>query len=378
MRGFLSRGGMLLGLGLTSGGLGGTSSASGAFVNLGFELAGASPGFASGWSVSIVSSAQGYVDFGASNGDGPKPIEDFERGWGGDAYSFAFQSGDTTVLAFGTGNPTSPIEDFERQWPGVDTFAFALSGPLALVFTGAGQTGIEDFETGWSADTFLFTFGGTTSPSTFGEGIDTETFGDTLVASVVALTGVFTVNAAPDNGTPVAFRAPAPSGITAGTTYYVRDATTGGATFRVAATLGGAAVTIGADGAGFLLDVGARMALAPSQWTAFGISTPGGMVDTEGFESVRGVFSFTVDTATSTLYATGHTFVNGDAITFTGPGLPTSSPDPIVEKTRYTAVNVVAGVSFQVQTTGTLTLTSVAGTGATVQGDPAVFWNETV
>lgn len=393
MRGFLTRGRVLLGLGLVGGGFGGSSPT---FKNLGFELAGASPGLAYLWSVTIVAGGQALYDFGASVGLPPNPVETFEApGWGNAGWLWFFGAtpgaegltggvvlGQLATVNFNTGSATAPKENFEVQWTGVDSFSFHLSQTLGVGFSGSGQAGTEDFETGWSVVTFLSTFGlGDTTAGTFGEGVDTERFGDTLVASAAAATDTFAANRAPDNGAPVVFRTPPPYGITAGPTYYVRDAMPGGTTFKVAATLGGAAVDVTLDGTGLVLDVGPRLELADVDWGTFGFLVPGiSTVYTEDFEYVAGVFGFVVDPGADVFTSANHPFTNGQAIQFEGPGLPSAST-AIAAGITYYARDVVLNVSFKISATfggSAIDITSTAGTGATVFGDPTLWWNETV
>jgi hypothetical protein len=344
--------------------------------NRGFETAGASSGLAANWTVTIVATAQRQFDFGAGSGLPPTPSEDFDWFAG---FKWFFKSGDTMPVAFNTGLLTSTIEGFEHGWPGVDGFLFFLGNKLSVIFTGFGQTGVENFEKGWHCDQFFFTFGPSqVAPTTFSDGPTVETFGDTLVASVVASTDLFTAYKTPDDGTPLTFRSPTPSGITFGTTYYVvAESST---TFKVSTTLGGSAVDVTLDATGVLIDiVGVRSALPDSGWAPAAFEVPGGGTeDYLSFEAVRGTYAFTVDISTSTIFAPGHSFGDGDEIVFTGPGLPTGSSPPIVAGVVFYVIGAVGGLSFQVSATSggsLITITTEAGTGATVSGNPAVFWN---
>jgi hypothetical protein len=162
---------------------------------------------------------------------------------------------------------------------------------------------------------------------------------------VSVASSIFTAVIPLDNSAPVSFVAPVPSGITAATTYYVINAS--GSTCQIAAIAGGPPLTV-ANASGLQMILGARVAFAPSDVTTVAFGTPTGTTDAESFENVAGIFgTLTVDTSTSTIYAAGHTFVDGSQIQFVGPGLPTSTPI-ITEGTTYYATNVVAGVSFQV------------------------------
>lgn len=92
-------------------------------------------------------------------------------------------------------------------------------------------------------------------------------FTRTLIATVVASTDVFTspLRHGYANDAPITFAAtgvnPLPGGVTAGVTYYVRDATD--YTYKIASTIGGGAVPITSDG-----DVNATARGDLTNWTA--------------------------------------------------------------------------------------------------------------
>jgi hypothetical protein len=422
-----------------------------ALLNKSFETVGSSPGLAANWTVTIIANGKRLYDFGASNGDPPKPIEDFERGWGCDNFLFAFPyvgfvSANTAAVLFDAG--TNPIESFESWTPG---FSFYLTTTFSPNFSGAGQAGIETFDTGWGCDQPLFALvpalsvtysadqttsvftcllhpftngmvveipSGPPSPLiaatpyvcvnvtpntvmlaaspsgppiqlsdsgsgtivhnadstavTFADGIDTETFGDTQIASVTS--SVFTVSATPDDGTPIAFRSPAPSGLTAGTTYWILSLSP--TTFSVSGNLGGSPITVG-NGSGLVFDVVyPRLELPSADMAGFTFGAPSGSPAVESFENVRGTFSFVVDPSTDIFTVADHPFLSGDQIQFAGPGLP-SAATAIAAGITFFARDITTSTFRIAATSGgtAIDITSVAGTGATVFGDPSQYFN---
>ena len=126
------------------------------FQNLGFELAGASPGLAAGWTLAFRASAEeiaGYVPAPE------RPQEAFERGWlSNESFVFAFAPGGLEPALY----DESPefIEDFEEGWSHNEAFLTELASSAAADYDpGAGTKLVEDFDGLWSAnETFLFAF----------------------------------------------------------------------------------------------------------------------------------------------------------------------------------------------------------------------------
>jgi len=124
-----------------------------AIANGSFESEGASPGAASGWVSTYVSSLEQWADFDQNPTDTfTRPHEDFESGWtppDDQAWIGAFL-GDTIDIEaaiFNVGPGQTPYEHFERAWPEpADIFIPALSAIEVALFD--GET-VEDFEDGW-------------------------------------------------------------------------------------------------------------------------------------------------------------------------------------------------------------------------------------
>jgi hypothetical protein len=112
-----------------------------ALLNPRFEDAGAEPGDAANWTLQTAVAGQSAAGFGP---DPASAAEDFER-W----YTFA-PAFDPTTAALGFFAPLlHGYEDFERGWSN-DTFQAALSGGDADVCLFGGSSPAESFESGWS------------------------------------------------------------------------------------------------------------------------------------------------------------------------------------------------------------------------------------
>ncbi len=142
----------------------------GEVYNGGFELAGAAPGLADGWTLRVRSTAEELATYPEA------PYEGFEAGWANDHFHAAFAPGEAQPATYGplallaegfeTGwdqnerylfalgdieaadfGPSKPVEDFEDGWPGVPHPApvFAAATP-------------EPFETGWRNTSYLTAF----------------------------------------------------------------------------------------------------------------------------------------------------------------------------------------------------------------------------
>ncbi len=142
----------------------------GEVYNGGFELAGAAPGLADGWTLRVRSTAEEIATYPEA------PDEGFEAGWANDHFHAAFAPGEAQPATYGalallaegfeTGwdhnetyldalgdieaanfGPSKPVEDFEDGWPGVPYLA-----PMYLAATP------DLFETGWKNGSYLTAF----------------------------------------------------------------------------------------------------------------------------------------------------------------------------------------------------------------------------
>ena len=124
-------------------------------TNPSFELAGAQPGDASGWTRTVVSTYEEIAGFGALNA----PLETFEVEWGNEPVLFEFADADVARAIYTDPTPpnTRNAEGFEVLWGSNEGFQFELTSTEDAVF---GATSFEPFETGWGNDAFLFGFSG--------------------------------------------------------------------------------------------------------------------------------------------------------------------------------------------------------------------------
>lgn len=354
-----------------------------ALGNPSFETAGASTGLAGSWTSSFVASIESFPSFSASGAQ--DPTEDFEDGWLNTGYLLTFASTDVTVGDFNSGDLLSQYDGFEVQWGNNEDYETTIGSATQGEFSAALLTA-DAFEVEWAITRVKVDFS-----------TDLITAIDDALADLVHRLG---------NGTPVRFatRGTYPAPLVAGTTYYVRDATT--YTFKLAATLGGAAVNLTTSGSGtFYVDRVQMTTLATGQATAGVFDNATGTDDlesgwgnddylyeladidvtlamfddgnepAENFEEVLGTFHFTALAATDVCTSAGHGLTNGKIVRVAGPGLP---------------AGISAGISYHVVSASTDTfklsltlggaaidLTSDALTGtATVFGNPIYYWND--
>lgn len=124
------------------------------FTNLGFEVAGSSPGSAAGWIYSFLAQAQAIDPISPVPW---RPAEDFERDWLIDGYVTAFGP---TALAFALfSTPSHPFENFESGWQTNEGYSFTLQSS-SLAHYGPSAKSVENFEEGWhSNESFFFVLG---------------------------------------------------------------------------------------------------------------------------------------------------------------------------------------------------------------------------
>jgi hypothetical protein len=122
-----------------------------AIANGSFETAGTTPGSASGWAASFVSSAEELADFARNPSEvGTLAHENFDAGWAGLVDQvFESELGLETVgietSAFNLGPAQLPFEPFEFNW-GAPTHLPTLSAIEFAAFSGADR---ETFDVGW-------------------------------------------------------------------------------------------------------------------------------------------------------------------------------------------------------------------------------------
>jgi hypothetical protein len=113
-----------------------------AFTNVGFETAGATPGFASGWTCAIVATAEEYASYDVAV---PEPVEDFEEEWAGNEDS-GFVLTDTATASYDVAVP-EPFEDFEEDWANTP---YSTTLPIVAVASyDSTAEDYEDFEESW-------------------------------------------------------------------------------------------------------------------------------------------------------------------------------------------------------------------------------------
>ena len=126
------------------------------FQNLGFELAGAAPGLADGWTLAFHSGAEEIAGYDPAP---ERPAEDFERSWSGnDAFMFAFEPGDVEPALYDE-SPES-VEDFEEGWLQNESFLRELASTAAADYDpGPGTKLVEDFDGLWAGnESFIVAF----------------------------------------------------------------------------------------------------------------------------------------------------------------------------------------------------------------------------
>jgi hypothetical protein len=163
-------------------------------TNLGFETAGATPGSASGWTYTTLSTARGIAGYLQDATANEFPWEGFEGRWSSNEdYLFAFVPLDLTSATYVTfmaapktvenfeehwssnhgyayglasaaaAYDTTPqnFEDFEEEWASNESYLYA-HGPLTAAIYAPGASTREFFEEGWSSnESYIYTFSGT-------------------------------------------------------------------------------------------------------------------------------------------------------------------------------------------------------------------------
>ncbi len=140
-----------LGHRLVSGGLAGNGLATGSVTliqNPSFETAGADPGTASNWDVTIVSSA---VEFCAFTRPGLSVVTDTIPAEFNDLGITIVENPDGTITLLQAAGLQAAQEDFEAAWLNNDQYLFTFpSTALGECFFGVSEN--EDFEVGWLND----------------------------------------------------------------------------------------------------------------------------------------------------------------------------------------------------------------------------------
>lgn len=126
------------------------------FQNLGFELGGAAPGLAAGWTLDFLASAEEIAGYGPAP---ERPQEDFERAWlGNESFVFVFAPSALEPALYDDG-PES-VEDFEEGWSQNESFLRELSSIAAADYDpGPASKLVEDFDGFWdNNEAFVFAF----------------------------------------------------------------------------------------------------------------------------------------------------------------------------------------------------------------------------
>lgn len=268
--------------------------------NLGYELAGLSPGSALYWVALATMTAEELATFGSES----PPLEEdsFEIEWNNDDYLFAFDVPDTDPTLLDTDvSEGEAIEDFEEGWDNNQSYLFELGSLGDGIFDDVvplTSEDKEDFEEGWDDNqNYDFTLGTSTAaiydsaltPELFenfedgwsgtgagndyeltlpastavvfdGAGADTiedfeETFQEVQV-TVVAGSDLFTAGAAHglSAGDRVSFRLGSSGALPAGVNplfeYFVIASGLTGTQFRVSVVSGGGTIDVVDEGAG--------------------------------------------------------------------------------------------------------------------------------
>jgi hypothetical protein len=124
------------------------------FQNLGFELAGAAPGLAAGWTLDFLASSEELAGYGPTP---ERPQEDFERAWlGNESFVFAFAPSALEPALYD--DAPESVEDFDENWSQNESFLRELVSVAAAEY-GPGPKLVEDFDELWFAnESFLFSF----------------------------------------------------------------------------------------------------------------------------------------------------------------------------------------------------------------------------
>ena len=267
-------------------------------LNLGFELAGANPGEAAGWTVIVVSTAQEVANYNGGAG-APLSAEAFDSGWSNDAYLrvfdplidltsadysaalvmpaakaetfdigwdsneiYMFQLGTSTAASYGTA--LEDFEDFDQEWDSNESYITSFVGvgtDLVAAVYGAGT--VDSFDTGWGntvyqttltvgVDAVLAVYDGSFAPQDF-EDFD-QVLADVTILATNASTDEFKQSPSGTLTTDVSVRfvnkvgGKIPGGINGKLTYWIGDID--GTLFVVALSpwsLGGTQINLMAD-----------------------------------------------------------------------------------------------------------------------------------
>lgn len=125
------------------------------FQNLGFELAGATPGLAANWALAFQGSAEEIAGYGVPE----RPQEDFERAWLANE-DFLFTLPQTSVEPALYDDTPESVEDFDEGWSQNETFLRELASIAAADYDpGATTKLVEDFDGLWTGnEAFLTSF----------------------------------------------------------------------------------------------------------------------------------------------------------------------------------------------------------------------------
>ncbi len=218
-----------------------------------------------------IEGALSWSTSGGTIGNSPRPLEDFELGWGADNFIYTIASGVYAAFDSAYVAPAPTIELFAR-WANPLYFYELVTSEVASF---VGPITLELFETGWGLTTFETSLGsvdatslttfdtspydtsfgpGDTAAATFGDGTTTEMFTNIFVPfnfTAAAGTDVCTaIGHGRSNGDRVFLQTThtLPKGLNSGVRLYLRDVTTD--TFKLALTSGGAAIDIEDAGIG--------------------------------------------------------------------------------------------------------------------------------
>ena len=124
------------------------------FQNLGFELAGAAPGLAAGWTLALQASVEELAGYALTP---ERAQEDFERGWlGNESFVFAFAPSALEPALYD--DAPESLEDYEEGWSQNESFLRELVSVAAAEY-GPGPKLVEDFDELWNGnESFLFSF----------------------------------------------------------------------------------------------------------------------------------------------------------------------------------------------------------------------------
>jgi hypothetical protein len=251
-----------------------------------FEVAGATPGLADGWSLSVGSTSGAVATF--NGGTGPViSLEQFDIGWGTDTYLLDPADGSPgTPTIF---SDTTPVdtESFD-DWNSGKPYALDVNTGVSMEFTSDTPPQVlllEDFDEGWgTAEWAAEPVGGTEFEDNFDTGWSTSSWASDVVAGTDAMfdegtidtesfeeaypdilfvadeaTDVCTTTNMPSLGPPaddfkvtILTTGAYPAGIVENQVYYLQDVTTVGSgfTFKLSKTFGGSSINITDAGIG--------------------------------------------------------------------------------------------------------------------------------